>query len=131
MGTAAPFVALSGSGVGTCQSPDCDLPNPPKQVWRYGSPQLAHPGTVEKPAQGLGVHQEVQFGSGRPVVGLWFGAQERLDDAWNDAGLVFTRENGRPHRPEYATGYFQALARTAGLPAGNDPQKGDEADVPP
>jgi integrase len=37
--------------------------------------------------------------------------------AWNDAGLVFTREDGRPLRPEYATRHFQALAKTAGLPA--------------
>jgi integrase len=37
--------------------------------------------------------------------------------AWNDAGLVFTREDGRPLRPEYATRHFQALAERAGLPA--------------
>ena len=37
--------------------------------------------------------------------------------AWNDAGLVFTREDGRALRPEYATRHFQALAKTAGLPA--------------
>lgn len=37
--------------------------------------------------------------------------------AWNDAGLVFTRENGLPLRPEYATRHFQALAAKAGLPA--------------
>jgi integrase len=37
--------------------------------------------------------------------------------AWNDAGLVFTREDGRPLRPEYATRHFQALAAKAGLPA--------------
>ncbi len=36
--------------------------------------------------------------------------------AWNDAGLVFTREDGRPLRPEYATRHFQALAEAAGLP---------------
>jgi integrase len=36
--------------------------------------------------------------------------------AWNDAGLVFTREDGRPLRPEYATRHFQALADLAGLP---------------
>jgi site-specific recombinase XerD len=36
---------------------------------------------------------------------------------WNDAGLVFTREDGRPLRPEYATRHFQALAEQAGLPA--------------
>lgn len=36
--------------------------------------------------------------------------------AWNDAGLVFTREDGRPLRPEYATRHFQAVAETAGLP---------------
>ena len=37
--------------------------------------------------------------------------------AWNDAGLVFTRENGLPLRPEYATRHFQALVQDAGLPA--------------
>jgi integrase len=36
--------------------------------------------------------------------------------AWNDAGLVFTREDGRPLRPEYATRHFQALSHDAGLP---------------
>ena len=36
--------------------------------------------------------------------------------AWNEAGLVFTREDGRPLRPEYATRHFQALAGRAGLP---------------
>lgn len=37
--------------------------------------------------------------------------------AWNDAGLIFTREDGRPLRPEYATRHFQALAERYGLPA--------------
>jgi integrase len=37
--------------------------------------------------------------------------------AWNDAGLVFTREDGRALRPEYATRHFQALAQQSGLPA--------------
>lgn len=36
--------------------------------------------------------------------------------AWNEAGLIFTREDGRPLRPEYATRHFQALALKAGLP---------------
>jgi len=36
--------------------------------------------------------------------------------AWNEAGLIFTREDGRPLRPEYATRHFQALAEQAGLP---------------
>jgi integrase len=36
--------------------------------------------------------------------------------AWNDSGLVFTREDGRPLRPEYATRHFQALSHDAGLP---------------
>src|SRR6185436_11966632 len=36
--------------------------------------------------------------------------------AWNEAGLVFTREDGSPLRPEYATRHFQALAEKAGLP---------------
>jgi Site-specific recombinase XerD len=36
--------------------------------------------------------------------------------AWNEAGLVFTREDGSPLRPEYATRHFQALAEDAGLP---------------
>ena len=36
--------------------------------------------------------------------------------AWNDSGLVFTREDGSPLRPEYATRHFQALAQDAGLP---------------
>ena len=37
-------------------------------------------------------------------------------DAWNESGLVFTREDGRPLRPEYATRHFQALSQDAGLP---------------
>ena len=37
--------------------------------------------------------------------------------AWNDAGLVFTREDGRALRPEDATRHFQALAQQSGLPA--------------
>ncbi|MHB8188410.1 MAG: site-specific integrase [Dermatophilaceae bacterium] len=36
--------------------------------------------------------------------------------AWNEAGLIFTREDGRPLRPEYVTRHFQALAEKAGLP---------------
>jgi integrase len=36
--------------------------------------------------------------------------------AWNDSGLVFTREDGRPLRPEYVTRHFQRLAAEAGLP---------------
>jgi integrase len=36
--------------------------------------------------------------------------------AWNEAGLIFTREDGRPLRPEYVTRDFQALALKAGLP---------------
>ena len=36
--------------------------------------------------------------------------------AWNEAGLVFTREDGRPLRPEYATRHFQALSQNLGLP---------------
>jgi len=46
-------------------------------------------------------------------------AVERLawGPVWNDAGLVFTRENGLPLRPEYATRHFQFLAAAAGLPA--------------
>ncbi len=45
-------------------------------------------------------------------------AVERMawGSAWNEAGLVFTRENGLPLRPEYATRHFQQLAREAGLP---------------
>ncbi|WP_130491636.1 site-specific integrase [Motilibacter rhizosphaerae] len=36
--------------------------------------------------------------------------------AWQDHGLVFTREDGRPLRPEYVTRHFQRLAEEAGLP---------------
>jgi integrase len=36
--------------------------------------------------------------------------------AWNDAGLVFTREDGRALRPEYATRHFQDLVKQVGLP---------------
>lgn len=36
---------------------------------------------------------------------------------WNDLGLVFTRENGTPLRPEYVTRHFQHLVAQAGLPA--------------
>jgi integrase len=35
--------------------------------------------------------------------------------AWNEAGLVFTREDGSALRPEYATRHFQALATKSGL----------------
>jgi integrase len=35
---------------------------------------------------------------------------------WNDVGLVFTREDGRALRPEYATRHFQALSQKLGLP---------------
>ena len=47
--------------------------------------------------------------------------QEVEHAAWgpalNDAGLVFTREDGRPLRPEYATRHFQALTKKSGLRA--------------
>lgn len=36
--------------------------------------------------------------------------------AWNEAGLVFTRQDGSPLRPEYVTRHFQALAQDAGPP---------------
>jgi integrase len=36
--------------------------------------------------------------------------------AWNDQGLVFTREDGSPVRPGYATRHFKHLAAVAGLP---------------
>ncbi len=36
--------------------------------------------------------------------------------AWNDQGLVFTREDGRNLRPESVTRHFQKLANGAGLP---------------
>ena len=36
--------------------------------------------------------------------------------AWNDACLVFTREDGRALRPDYVTRHFRELAETAGLP---------------
>ena len=35
---------------------------------------------------------------------------------WNDANLVFTREDGLPLRPEYATRHFMALVSRMGLP---------------
>ncbi len=37
-------------------------------------------------------------------------------EAYVDSGLVFTREDGRPLRPEYATRRMQAIAKKAGLP---------------
>jgi integrase len=37
-------------------------------------------------------------------------------EAWNEQGLAFTREDGRPLRPEYVTRHFQALTKEAGLP---------------
>ncbi len=37
-------------------------------------------------------------------------------EAYADSGLVFTREDGRPLRPEYATRRMQAIAEQAGLP---------------
>jgi integrase len=52
----------------------------------------------------LKAHQEVQ-------------ALERVawGAAWRDSGLVFTRGDGRPLRPEYVTRHFQRLAADAGL----------------
>lgn len=35
---------------------------------------------------------------------------------WHDSRLVFTREDGTPLRPEYATRHFQSLAARAGPP---------------
>ncbi len=35
--------------------------------------------------------------------------------AWNDAGMVFTREDGRALRPEYVTRHFQDLTEKVGL----------------
>jgi len=37
--------------------------------------------------------------------------------AWNEAGLVFTREDGHPLRPEYATKHFRALTAEVDLRA--------------
>jgi integrase len=42
--------------------------------------------------------------------------REVWGEAWHETGLVFTRGDGRPLRPEYVTRHFQALARAAGLP---------------
>lgn len=44
---------------------------------------------------------------------------ERLagGDAWTDSGLVFTRPDGSPLRPEYVTRHFQKLGAQLGLPA--------------
>lgn len=36
--------------------------------------------------------------------------------AWNEDGLVFTREDGTPLRPEYVTRHFQRLTEVVGLP---------------
>jgi len=36
--------------------------------------------------------------------------------AWNEAGLLFTREDGHPLRPEYATKHFRALTAEVDLP---------------
>ena len=36
--------------------------------------------------------------------------------AWHESGLVFTREDGTPLRPEFASTHFHDLARGAGLP---------------
>jgi integrase len=53
---------------------------------------------------------------------LWHHRETQLLDksawgpAWNDQGLVFTREDGRHLRPEYVTRHFLKLARDAGLP---------------
>ncbi len=47
-------------------------------------------------------------------------AQDSERAAWGDAyvysGLVFTREDGQPLRPEYVTRRMQAIAERAGLP---------------
>ena len=56
-------------------------------------------------ARALCLHRESQLSEER----LWGGA-------WQATGLVFTREDGRPLRPEYVTRHFQALTRVAGLP---------------
>ncbi len=43
---------------------------------------------------------------------------ERSDwaEAWVDSGLVFTRENGVPLRPDFVTHLFVSLARATGSP---------------
>jgi integrase len=43
------------------------------------------------------------------------GERAAWGSAWHESGLVFTREDGRPLRPEFATRHFQALTKQAGL----------------
>ncbi|HVE91931.1 MAG TPA: tyrosine-type recombinase/integrase [Actinomycetota bacterium] len=45
-------------------------------------------------------------------------AAERLEwgSAWNDSGLVFTREDGRYHHPDRISKVFERLTAAAGLP---------------
>jgi integrase len=62
---------------------------------------VVDPGSVDR----LRAHKEVQT-----LERAAWGA------AWHDSGLVFTREDGRPLRPEYVTRHFQRLAAEAGLP---------------
>jgi integrase len=59
------------------------------------------PGTVER----LRRHREAQSRERQAAGG-----------AWVSSGLVFTRADGSPLRPEYVTRHFQRLARQLGLP---------------
>lgn len=42
--------------------------------------------------------------------------REKWGEAWEDAGYVFTREDGTPVKPDYATRLFEKLRKQAGLP---------------
>jgi integrase len=53
------------------------------------------------------------------VLTAWRARQE-MDAAewgsgWTDSGYIFTRENGKPLRPEWVSQHFKALTRKAGL----------------
>jgi integrase len=65
---------------------------------------------------------ERKFEIGRRSVEVLLGwrARQQLDadewgSGWTDSGYVFTREDGKPLRPEWVTKHFKALARRAGL----------------
>lgn len=74
------------------------------------------------PKTAAGEHRVVDLDSGAVATLLdWRLRQDTeratMGDAYDDGGLVFCREDGRPFRPEYVTRKMQAIARKAGLSA--------------
>ena len=66
---------------------------------------------------------QTSFGVSDATIGALLGWKLRQDaerekwgEAWEDAGYVFTREDGTPVKPDYATRLFEKLRKQAGLP---------------